>query len=236
MKCVCLDYGHGGKDPGAVGNDLQEKDIVLQIGTKVTQILERHNVKVTLTRTTDVFVELNERANIANRAKADMFVSLHCNSFANPQAQGVEVYAYPNSAEGKLLSKNILDSIVGDKLYTKNRGVKTNSFAVLRRTKMPACLVEYGFISNIEDVEILVTKQDELAVATAKGILKYLGIPYNEGTQKDTLDDQYHKAVRELMSIGIIGSPEAWLKLDKVHVNNVKALVIKMAAYITQGI
>lgn len=235
MKSVCLDYGHGGRDPGATGNGIQEKDIVLLIGNKITKILERHKVEVIHTRTSDVFVELSERARIANRAKTDIFVSLHCNSFVNSNAQGVEMFAYPNSGDGKLLAKNILDSIVNDKLYTKNRGVKTNNFAVLRETKMTACLVELGFISNKQDVAILINKQDELALAVAKGILKYLGISHNEGTHSE-LDDQYQKAVKTMVDVGIISSPNAWYNLEKVHVNNVKSLAIKMAAYITQGI
>lgn len=236
MAKICLDYGHGGKDLGAVGHGLKEKDIVLQVGTKVTKILKQHNVDVIHTRPDDVFVELSERAQIANKANADIFVSLHCNAFTSADAQGLEVFSYPNSAEGKRLSQSILDSIVADKLYTKNRGIKTANFAVLKRTKMPSCLVELGFITNAEDANISKTKQDELAVAVAKGILKYLGIPYKEVIEKpNTLDDQYKKAVTELMNHNIIGSPAAWLNLDKVNVNNVKSLVIKMSAYINQG-
>lgn len=234
---VCLDYGHGGKDSGAVGNGLKEKDIVLQVGNKITSILKQHNVDVIHTRNTDVFVELHERAQIANKANADIFVSLHCNSFTNPNAQGVEVFHHPASKQGFELSKTILDSIVADRLYTKNRGVKMDNFAVLRLTKMPSALAELGFISNTEDIEILVNRQDDLAVAVAKGILKYMGISYKSVTQKpNTLDDQYKKAVTELMNHNIIGSPATWLNLDTVNVNNVKSLVIKMCAYINQGI
>lgn len=233
---ICLDCGHGGKDPGAIGNGLKEKDIVLRVGEKVTKILRRHNVEVAHTRTSDVFVELHERARIANNAKVDIFVSLHCNAFSSASAQGVEVFSYPSSTKGKMLAKDILDSIIADKLYTKNRGVKHDNFAVLRATKMPSALVELGFISNTEDIEIMVNKQDELAAAVAKGILKHLGVTYKEVTEKpNTLDDQYKKAVTELMNHNIIGSPAAWLNLEKVNVNNVKSLVIKVAAYINQG-
>lgn len=180
MSKICLDAGHGGKDPGAVGNGLKEKDIVLDVGNKVTKILEQHNVEVIHTRTTDVFVELSERAQVANKANADVFVSLHCNAFSNPDAQGVEVFSYPNSVKGKELSQSILDSIVKDNLYTKNRGTKTDNFAVLRLSSMPSALVELGFITNAEDAGILRDKQDELAIAVAKGILNLLDIKYME--------------------------------------------------------
>ena len=233
---VLLDAGHGGHDSGARGNGLNEKDIALAVTLKLGEILKRHKIEVFYSRTKDEFIELSERARVANRNKIDAFVSLHCNSFSNAQAQGVEVFSYPNSADGKKLSQNILDSIMKDKLYTKNRGIKTDNFAVLRETNMTAVLVELGFISNKEDAAILVNKQDELASAVAKGILKYLRIAYKEEAVTNSLDDQYEKAVKELVNVGIIGSPGAWHNLETVHVNNVKSLVVKMAAYITQGI
>lgn len=232
MSKVFLDAGHGGKDPGAIGNGLKEKDVALSVGNKITKTLEKHNVEVIHTRTTDVFVGLHERVQVANKADADVFVSLHCNSFSNPQAQGVEVYAYPNSAKGKALASNILDSIVKDKLYTKNRGVKTANFSVLRRTKMPSALIELGFISNIEDVDIMINKQDELAEAVAKGILNNLGVPYN----KSKPNDPYPDAVKTLVEHGIIGTPSAWADATKIKPASARSLLIKMADYLNQGI
>ncbi len=231
MVKVCLDYGHGGKDSGAIANGLKEKDIVLQIGSKVSKILEEHGLEVIQTRSSDIFIGLSQRAKIANRAKADIFVSLHCNSFVDPQAQGVEAYAYPNSIDGENLSRAILDSIISHKLYTQNRGVKTADFAVLRETEMTASLVELGFITNPEDADILTKQQTELATAVAKGMLGYLGISYVDQA-RDELNKEYEKAVRDLVDAGIISSPDLWTNLDKIHVNHVKSLVIKMAAYL----
>lgn len=179
MAKVHLDAGHGGKDPGATGQGLREKDIALSITLKVGKILERHGVKVSYSRKTDKFVELSQRAKMANKAKADVFVSIHCNAFEDKKAQGVEVFHYPNKSEGKKLAKSILDSIINAKLYTKNRGIKTDTFIVLKKTKMTAVVVELGFITNKEDAKILSGKQDAFAIAIAKGILNnYLGIPY----------------------------------------------------------
>lgn len=92
---VVLDAGHGGKDPGAVGNGVQEKDITLSLALKVGKILEQYkDIDVIFTRKTDVFITLNERPKIANRAKADVFISIHCNSFANPNSFGTETFVF----------------------------------------------------------------------------------------------------------------------------------------------
>lgn len=178
MLKVFLDAGHGGSDPGAIGNNLKEKDVNLSVTLKVGEILKRHNVEVVYSRTTDVFLELNERAKRANDSNADVFVSVHCNSFADLKAQGLETFSSTNSQKGTALAKCIQDSLIADKLYTKNRGIKTANFAVLRLTNMVAALVELAFISNLEDSKILINKQDELALSVAKGILNFLGIKY----------------------------------------------------------
>ena len=180
MPKVFLDAGHGGKDPGALGNGLKEKDINLSVTLKVGNILTNHGVNVDYSRTTDTFLELADRAKKANDFKADIFVSIHCNAAENVNAKGVETYNYPNSTNGAKLAKSIQDSIISSKVYTANRGTKTANFAVLRLTNMPAALVEMAFITNAEDTNILKSKQDELAIAIAKGILNYLGIKYNE--------------------------------------------------------
>lgn len=228
---VQIDAGHGGHDPGASGNGLEEKDITLQVALKIGEILKRYQVEVIYSRTGDEFVGLSDRARIANRAKVDIFVSVHCNSFASPNAQGIEVYAYPNRGGGRVLSKNILNSMIIHQVYTKNRGLKTADFAVLRETNMPATLVELGFISNLEDAGILKNKQDELAQAVARGILDYLGIEA-QGDDASNFDDQYEKALKKLVASGVIGSPKVWANLDQVNVNHVKSLVIKMAVYL----
>lgn len=181
MARVFLDAGHGGKDPGAVGNGMQEKVIALSATLKIGNILANHGVDVRYSRTTDVFLELADRANRANNAKADKFVSIHCNAFSDSSARGVETYSYPGSSTGAALAKNIQDSIIASGAYTVNRGCKTANFAVLRLTNMPAALVELAFITNSQDANILRNRQNDLAVAVAKGILKNLGIPYNGG-------------------------------------------------------
>ncbi len=181
MTKVFLDAGHGGKDPGALGNGLKEKDIALSVTLKIGNILKNHGIDVRYSRTTDVFVELADRAAKANNAGANVFVSIHCNSFDDSSAKGVETYSYPGSTTGAKLSKAIQDSIISSGVYTVNRGIKTANFAVLRLTNMPAALVELAFITNSQDANILKNRQDDLAVAISKGILNNLGIPYKGG-------------------------------------------------------
>lgn len=175
---VFLDAGHGGKDPGAVGNGLKEKDIALSVTLKVGEILQRHNIEVIYSRTTDVFLELYERTNKANKAKTDVFVSIHCNSAANKNARGVETFSHIGSIQGAKLARLIQGSLVETNIFSHNRGIKTANFYVIRKSNMPAALTELGFISNSLDAQILKNKQNELAEAVAKGILNYFGIKY----------------------------------------------------------
>lgn len=183
---VWLDAGHGGKDPGALGNGVKEKDITLSVTLKVGEILKQHGITVGYSRTTDVFLELADRAKKANDFKADVFVSIHCNAFNNSSAKGVETYSHIGSVKGSRLAQSIQNSILSSKLYTVNRGTKTANFAVLRLTNMPAALVEMAFITNAEDANILKNRQEDLATAISKGILSYLGISYKETKQENS--------------------------------------------------
>lgn len=177
MVKVWLDAGHGGKDPGALGNGMKEKDITLAITLKAGKILERHGVKVGYTRKNDKTVSLNRRGPLANSFGADVFVSIHTNAH-NSNAQGVETFSFPNSSRGRKLAKDIHNEVANAKLYTKNRGLKTANFAVLRQSRMPAALIETAFITNKADSKLLKNKQNDFATAIAKGTLKYLGIKY----------------------------------------------------------
>ncbi len=180
MSKVFIDAGHGGKDPGAVGNLLKEKDLTLPIALEVGEILKKHNVEIMQSRTNDTFIELTERAAMANKFNADIFVSFHINSAINILARGVETFSHIGSSKGAILAKNIQDQLVADKIFTSDRGTKTANFAVLRLTKMPAALVELGFISNSQDAALLRNRLSDMAKSVAKGILKNLGIKYND--------------------------------------------------------
>lgn len=174
---ICLDAGHGGRDPGAVGpTGLEEADVALQIVRVLKKMLiEKGHETVVLTRSADKEVHLATRSAIANAARADLFISVHLNA-GTPSAHGVEVYHHTNSSQA---SKNLaalvykeLDNLPLDHWDLEGRGVKSANFAVLRETNMPAILVEVAFISNPTE-EALSKKQafvEKVAGAIYRGV------------------------------------------------------------------
>lgn len=172
VKKIFIDAGHGGSDPGALGNGLKEKDIVLSIAQKLTDLFKAKGIQVSNSRYTDTSVGLAERAEMANNWGADLFISIHANALdGSGSAYGTECYTYPNStAENKRLSADICSSISSN-LGTYNRGHREADFAVLRLTKMPAVLIETAFIDNAQDAYKLQNKQDEFASAICTAII-----------------------------------------------------------------
>ena len=192
---VCLDPGHGmgngkyGKfDPGCVYNGLRESDIVLDISDRLGESLEREGYSVCYTRwDNEAETSLSERTRIANAFNSDIFVSLHCNSSENRHARRVETIYFDGSRDGKKLAGNMQGNLVkalqdeygsarfNDKM--KGRIVSTKELGrnlyVLKATKMPACLVEMGFLSNDFDADFLKNRQDVVVKGLTDGILRY---------------------------------------------------------------
>ncbi len=187
VKTICIDPGHGGHDPGATGHGLREKDVVLNISKKLGEKLIAQGFKVVYTRTSDTFVALTDRANMANLASADLFVSVHCNSH-NSNALGFETFHFPTATEGRKVAQLVQDEISKNtNLYQVgahkvNRGVKSAYFTVLTNTAMDAILVETAFISNQRDNQILRDHQDGFAEAICTAICKYYGVDMSKAT------------------------------------------------------
>lgn len=172
---IAVDPGHGGKDPGANYNDVLEKEINLDIASKLKELLEEADHEVFMTRENDVFVELYERASIANENNCDIFISIHSNAAASPSAQGVETLHYPGSEEGKKLAKLVQDELIKH-LQRDDRGIKSrDDLVVLKKTKMPAVLIECGFVSNSVERHLLqsVGFQHLIAESIVEGVQKY---------------------------------------------------------------
>ncbi|BAY84871.1 cell wall hydrolase/autolysin [Calothrix parasitica NIES-267] len=172
---VMIDPGHGGKDPGAIGiGGLREKDVILPISKKVAEILRKNGVNAVLTRNSDFFVSLKGRVNMAERRNADLFVSIHANSMglSRPDINGLEVYYY-NS--GKRLADTVRKGITR-KVKIRDRGIRRARFYVLRKTSMPAILVETGYVTGREDANKLKQNwfRNQMAEGIADGILRYL--------------------------------------------------------------
>ena len=150
-----LDFGHGGKDSGAVSfNGTYESNVILKIGLILKSMIECNGHSVVTTRIDDSYYSLSYRTDKANKHRCDYFISLHMNSFSNRNTRGCEVWVYDKSSKLYNTSQSICNSL-SKALNTPNRGVKiSKSFSVLRKSRMPALLVEIDFISNpyVEDV------------------------------------------------------------------------------------
>ncbi|CFX72966.1 Cell wall hydrolase/autolysin, catalytic [Syntrophomonas zehnderi OL-4] len=205
MARLCLDYGHGGNDPGAVYKGRKEADDVLSLGRAVAAVLRRHGVIVDETRAADVSLSLKARCDFENMGSFDYFISFHRNAFKPETAAGVETYTYLNpSAKSKEMAENIQSSLV--RVGFVNRGVKEANFHVLRETKAPAILIEIGFIDNSQDNALFDAKRDEIVKAVSGAILSQLGLAYIEESQIGL-----EGALEVLVRNGILKSPEYWL-------------------------
>lgn len=169
---VILDPGHGGQEPGAVYQGRQEKDDNLQLAYDLGNALERRGIQVEYTRVSDVYDSPYEKAAIANNSDADFFVSLHRNAMPVPgTASGVESLVYENSGVRAELARNIDDALAN--VGWTDLGVKERpGLVVLRQTRMPAVLVEVGFIDNEKDNAFLDANMAATVDAIADGILK----------------------------------------------------------------
>lgn len=146
---IFIDAGHGGEDSGAVGiNGRLEKDDNLKFALALGDSLKSYGFEVFQSRSTDKFLSLTERTNLANNMQADLFLSIHRNAFDDPKSNGVEVFIYPTVGQStKDWANNIYNSLVNVYAQSK-RGVKSDNLAVLRQTNMSAVLLELGFITN----------------------------------------------------------------------------------------
>lgn len=179
---ICIDPGHGGRDPGAIGKlGKKEKDINLGIALKIKGKLEtKHNVL--LTRTEDIFVGLAQRAAMANAWGADAFISIHCNAASNDTAHGWEIWTSLGNTRadrlatmiaqewGKVFPNQTIRADWSDGDIDKEAG-----FIVLMKTRMPAVLIELGFITNQKEAMLLADPewQDSAAGAIVRGIDKF---------------------------------------------------------------
>lgn len=184
-KKICIDPGHGGDDAGSISpSGLKEKDINLKIALLVRENLERLGAKVIMTRSTDADVappgsddetELGARVKVANDANADIFISIHANSWTSSLKYGHEDYYYQGAGKP---SKNLAGSVyneVVNQMKLKGNGVLTSNFYVIKYTKMPAELTEMEYLSNPEGEKKLKDPnfQKNIALAITQGLVNY---------------------------------------------------------------
>ena len=174
---ICIDAGHGGTDVGATNENRYEKNDTLKIAKLVREYLEKENIKVIMTRNDDITCTLHERCKVANKKKADLFVSIHRNSAET--GNGVETWINSKKSERDIkLATNIM-KYIGKTKIQNDRGIKygtikgeNTDYYVLNNTQMPSCLIELGFISDDEDNKLFDENAEEYAKAIAKGIIE----------------------------------------------------------------
>lgn len=173
---IVIDAGHGGHDRGTLSvYNVQEKKVNLQIAHRLADVLRQAGYHVIMTRDTDTFIELPERAAIANRAGADLFVSIHCDWNDNSSHKGFTVYiAREASWTSKKVGRQLESTLSGAGIPSK--GLRNADYKVLVQTNCPAVLVECGFMSNYEDAENLTNSwyQGKIAQTIANGIMQSL--------------------------------------------------------------
>ncbi len=173
---------HGGSDPGAVANNVKEKDLNLSIAKACRDELVRHGVNVKMSRSKDENDTLSEEIKECNAFSPDLAVDIHCNAGGG---DGAEVFYHYGGGKSKTLAENILSEIVKVGQNSRGAKIRKNSqgkdyYGFIRETSAPAVIVECAFVDNANDLKILATESDRQKVgqAIAKGILKTLGVAY----------------------------------------------------------
>jgi len=184
---IVIDPGHGGGDPGAKSNGLIEKQLNLDVALRLKKYLARVGVYCVMTREADLDYfgtgnsnvtkkrrDLDYRIQIANHSQADLFLSIHANSFPQTIYHGAQTFYSKNHPESKKLAETIQDQLVYD-LGPNKRKARYGDFRVLEFTKMPGVIIEIGFLSNYEEAKLLATEKyrEQLALAIYHGVIKY---------------------------------------------------------------
>ncbi len=176
---IVIDAGHGGRDPGALGNGIQEKNVVLPISVAIGQTLQSMGYTIYYTRTNDVEIDLQPRVSLAERVRADVFVSIHANSLDSRSSgvNGVETFYARGSTVSRELASYVQSQIIGA-TGANNRGAKAAGFYVITKTSMPAILVETGFVTNPTEAANLNNPayQRRMADAIARGVDQFLRV------------------------------------------------------------
>lgn len=198
MHTVCIDPGHGPSSPnGSPDGTYKEHEFAWDMYNRIAPLLVAHGINVIVTRSKSTLPSLTSRAQTSNNAKADCFVSLHSNatgngSWSSPRGFMIYTSSGPMSAQRNVLATQILDEAKAAGIITRSSPILHEKYTVLMNTSAPACLIEFGFHTNREDVALLKTSayRDKLAKVTAKGICKWLGVKWKdtESSSKPTIE------------------------------------------------
>jgi N-acetylmuramoyl-L-alanine amidase len=178
---VVIDPGHGGMDEGTAWYHVKEKDTTLAVALRLEKLLQKSGIPCVLTRRTDTYVSLDERAKIANSHPHSLFVSIHFNGSSNANADGFSTYYFAHSPSGRFAAQTIQDAL-DESHATRNRGIGSQDYAVLVRTMGCAVLVECGFLSNKAEADHFASAEGQqwLAEALLLGIMRTMPVIVND--------------------------------------------------------
>lgn len=198
---IGIDAGHGGKDPGAMNKEveLQEKNLTLDIAFRLQELLKYNEVDTFMTRTEDIFISLNNRAEMLNKAQVDYVISIHINSSDSGEPNYLSSHIIAKGGQAEQLAKKLQQQLVA-LMNWPDGGVRVSNFAMVRETKAPAVLTELGFISNAAAAEQLQKEETrrKLALALAKGVLSQAGKEFQQ-TNDGFTDIEGHWAKEEIL-------------------------------------
>jgi N-acetylmuramoyl-L-alanine amidase len=198
---IFIDAGHGDFDPGAIGNNIQEKDIALSLALKIERKLKDfENVETMLSRDTDTFLKLAERTDKANDWGADCFVSLHCNSADSANPKGFETFIYNGSVGSDTIAfQNVMHQEILKQIgnQVQDRGKKRANFHVLRESKMNAILGENLFVSNASDAALLKQEPflERIVQGYVNGLQAFYGLERTIRPPTDNPDDELYQVI-----------------------------------------
>lgn len=234
---------NGGSDPGAVDPKdkalddeiyedniySEESDIALELG-KLFIEEARKEYEIFPTRTEDKYITLGKRCNIANREDVDVFISFHCNAAVAESAKGIETLYHPDSKEGKKLAAAVQKELIAV-TDTPDRGIKSrNDLHVLNGTDMPAILIEFGFITNVEEERLLNDRQYQRKLI--KAILK--GLRAYDGRVSDYENHWAKEAIESTMEVGIFNKTDKFRPNDKVTRAEMAVIVDRLMRWINE--
>ena len=199
FDAVVIDPGHGGNDEGTAWYHVKEKDATLAVAHRLEKLLHKEGIKSVLTRKTDIYVSLDERAEIANHHPHSLLLSIHFNGSSVTSNNGFSAYYFPQSPSGRFVAQTIQDAL-DESLSTRNGGIRSQNYALLVRTVGCAVLVECGFLSNKAEAVQFASPEGQqwLAEALALGIMRAKPVDINDPPETQLAKcDAYAKRLEE---------------------------------------
>lgn len=224
MPKVFIDPGHGGHDPGAVCNNRRESDDNLRLSDALARLLKRQGIEIMQSRVGDSDVSISERVSAANSWQADLFVSLHRNAFSLPSACGTELWVYSNPTPEEMTVAGTIMAALCSAPTQQDRGVKRGNYGVLRDSRMPAVLVELGFITNSTDNELFDKYLDEYAEVLCLGICAAVGVSYSDDARES--EEESHEKLFRVQAGAFKNRSSAERLVSKLYEMGIDAFVV----------